>query len=177
MATSLAGQAAPPDTSWREHFSFLSAGGRFWLTSNAGYRTEQNGEPPAYGMRYWPGFGGTTLHGCLWGAKPGQDPVIFWRFFTVWHPAQNALLVQQSGATGVVGIGYEDPATGVAEQTFTAPDGTRWDVRHLSNRVSPDSLVTRSLQRTTGDWEPRRTYTWIRQRPGPGAPCGPTQER
>jgi len=166
---------AAADTSWREHFAFLSAGGGFWLTLNDAYRTEENREPVVYGMRYWPGFGGTTLHGCLWGAQagpyPGHDPVIFWRFFTAWDPSRKALLVQQSGANGVIGIGYEVPGTGVAEQTFTAPDGTRWEVRHLSSQISPDSLVTRSLQRTTGDWEPRRTYTWIRQRPG-GAPCG-----
>jgi hypothetical protein len=106
----------PADPAWREHLSFLSGGSGVWSASNARYRTEQNQEPPRYGMRYWMGFGGTAQHGCLWGAPPGQKPVVYWHFFTGWDPSVGALLVQQSGSTGVVGLGYESPETGIAEQ-------------------------------------------------------------
>jgi hypothetical protein len=166
-------RATHPDstTAWREHLTFLSRDGGTWITSNSAYRTDANEEPHAYAMHYRMGFGGTVQHGCLWGVSPGRPAAVFWHYFTAWNPVQGSLLVQQSGANGVIGIGYESPQSGVAEQTFAAPDGSRWDVRHVSERHGADSLVTTSFQRTTGDWERRRSYKWTRQANGTTPPC------
>jgi len=97
--------------------------------------------------------------------------MVFWHFFTAWDPVRKSLLVQQSGGNGVVGMGYQSPDSGIAEQTFTGPDGSSW-VRHVSRRIRPDTLVTRSLRRVGGEWQPQRTYTWIRQPVGTATPCG-----
>jgi hypothetical protein len=161
----------PADTAWRKHLSYLSDGSGVWIASNAQYRTDQNQEPHTYGMHYRMGFGATVQHGCLWGASPGRDPMVFWHYFTAWDPEKSALLVQQSGGNGVVGIGYESPETGIALQTFSAPDGTSWEVRHVSERTRPDTLVTRSFRRSPDGWQPQRSYTWIRQPAGTAAPC------
>jgi hypothetical protein len=160
------------DSTWREHLAHLAGGSGIWLTSNDRYRTDANGEPPHYGMRYWMGPGGMTQHGCLWGQGPGEPRPVFWSFFTAWDPTRRQLLVYQSSPYGVVGIGHEAPDTRIAEQTFTAPDGTSWEVRHVTLFTPPDSLDTRSFQRSKdGVWEPRRTYRWVRQPVGTEAPC------
>ena len=158
---------------WQESLAFLAAGSGVWITSNAQYRTADNGEPSSYGMRYWMGMGGTTQHGCLWGEEPGRERTTFWSFFTAWDPTRKQLLVQQSAPNGTIGIGYESPESGIAEQTFTRPDGVAWETRHVSSVLPPDTLVTRSFERSSGGaWEARRTYRWMRQPAGTPSPCG-----
>jgi WD40 repeat protein len=171
-AAAAAPQAQATDTAWREHLAYLSRGSGVWVASNAQYRSDQNQEPHTYGQRYWMGFGRTAQHGCLWGASPRRNPMVFWHFFTAWDPAREELLVQQSGSNGVVGIGYESPETGIAVQTFTGPDGVNWETRHVSDRTRSDTLITRSFRRANGEWQPQRSYTWIRQPAGTAAPCG-----
>lgn len=166
----LLGQATSSDTTWRVHLAFLPAGSGVWIASNSNYRTDENGEPPAYGQRYWRGAGGTTIHGCLWGEYEAKRPV-FWRFFTAWDPSKGQFLVHQESPNGTIGMGYESVETGIAEQTFTRPDGGRSVSRHLSKRPSTDTLVTQSFEKDGAAWRARRTYTWVRQPAGTPAGC------
>lgn len=163
---SIPAQTPPPDTAadtaWRAHLAFLAAGTGVWIASNAAYRTAGNGEPAEYGQHYRMGLGGTTQHGCLWGEYPDQKPV-FWHFFTAWDPSKRQLLVHQASGNGTIGIGYESIETGVAEQIFTRPDGVSWASKHVFTRPSADTLVTQSFEKQNGEWQPRRTYHWVRQ--------------
>ncbi|MGH7576857.1 MAG: WD40 repeat domain-containing protein, partial [Longimicrobiales bacterium] len=162
----------PQDSSeWKRRLGYVADRGGTWLTSNEEHRTQQNQEAHRYGMRYSMGLGGSAQHGCLWGEWPDREPIVFWTYFTAWDPTRQQLLLQQSGANGVIGLGYETPGTGIADQRFTAPDGTTWDQRHVTTMTPPDTLVTRSFQKEDGSWEPRRTYRWVRQPSGTPAPC------
>jgi hypothetical protein len=172
QAMAQTGQGAAQDITWKTSLAYLADGSGIWITSNAQYRTEDNGEPPTYGMRYWMGTGGATQHGCLWGDMPGRDPAVFWSYFRAWDPTRKQFLVHQAAPNGTIGMGYEKPETGVAEQTFTRPDGMTWEDRHISSSAPPDTLVTQSFGRSQGgDWEARRTYRWVRQPAGTLAPC------
>lgn len=167
------GQAAVPDSLWRQYLAFLSDQGGIWLASNQQYRTDRSREPQAFLMRYWEGFGGTSLHGCMWGESSGESPVVLWQFFTAWDPRRKSLLVHQAAANGVIGLGYESPVTGVAEHTFTAPDGNRRKLRQESYSAGPDTLVTQNFRWGGEGWLLERTYTWIRQDPDSvESPCG-----
>ncbi len=163
------GPAAVADTAWRAHFSFLARAGGVWLTSNAAYRTAENGEAEAYGMRYTYNLGRTSLSGCLWGETGGRKVGTYWHFFASWDPLRHTVQFYQSGAGGMVGIGDEAPAADTAAtemvQAFVAPDGSARRVRHLSTRVHADTLRTESFDATPSGWTPNRTYVWIR-RPG-----------
>lgn len=171
LHSSLGAQATTPaDTSWRAHLAVLPSGSGTWIASNDRYRTPANGEPASYGQRYWLGFGGTTAHGCLWGEYPGQRPV-FWRYFTAWDPVRQDFLVHQESGNGTIGLGHEDPATGIAEQVFTRPDGSSSRTRHVSRTVSADTVLTQSLDWANDAWVPRRSYTWVRQPVGTPAGC------
>jgi hypothetical protein len=170
-AVAQSGQGTTQDSTWKASLTYLARGSGTWITSNAQYRTEDNGEPDTYGMRYWMGLGGATQHGCLWGAQPGREAV-FWSFFRAWDPARGQLLVHQAAPDGTIGIGYEEPESRIAEQTFTRPDGVSWEDRHISSAAAPDTLVTRSFGRSQGgEWQQRRTYRWVRQPAGTLAPC------
>jgi hypothetical protein len=169
-ATLGAQERATPDTGFRAHLAHLPAGSGIWHTSNARYRTNDNGEPASYGQRYWLGFGGTTVHGCLWGEYPGQRPV-FWRFFTAWDPTRQEFLVHQESPNGTIGLGYENAKTGIADQTFSRPDGSSFRSRHDSKHAGPDTLITQSFDWANDSWTPRRAYTWVRQPAGTPAGC------
>lgn len=170
---SAGGQKAAADSLWRKYFEFLTDRGGIWLASNAGYRTALNREPETFLMSYWEGFGGTTLHGCMWGEWTGREPETLWQFFSAWDPLRRHLLVHQAAANGVIGLGNESPATGLAELTFVGPDGTRRKLRQQSYSAGPDTLVTQTLRPGGDEWQLERTYTWIRQDPSSvEVPCG-----
>lgn len=157
---------------WRRQLAFMTDRGGTWLTSNDEYRTDANQEPHSYGMHYRMGLGGTAMHGCLWGEAPAREKAVFWSYFTGWDPTRRQLFLQQSGAGGVVGIGHETLGSGISEQRFTAPDGNGWDQRHVTTMLPPDTLLTRSFQKSDdGAWQPRRTYRWIRQASDSAPPC------
>lgn len=155
----------------REHLAFLASGSGTWLTDNAAYRTPANGEDEQYGMRYLNGTAGATQQGCLFGVTAGRPPQLYWRFFTSWDPTAGKLLVHQVAPSGVIGIGHESAADGVAEQTFAGPDGRTFEVRHRTLKPHPDTLVTESFDRVDGQWEPRRSYRWIRQPTAANTAC------
>jgi hypothetical protein len=163
-------ERSPADTSWRVHLAFLPAGSDIWIASNSEYRTAENREPVAYGQRYWLGIGRTTVQGCLWG-EYGEERPVFWKFFTAWDPSREQMLVHQEAPGGTFGIGYESIESGIAEQTFTQPNGAVSVTRHVSRRAAPDTLITESFDQVGGEWQARRTYTWIRQPAGVAAGC------
>jgi len=148
-----------------------------WITSNARYRTEDNGEPAEYGTHFRPELGGVSLTGCLWGQTDGAVVGVYWHFFTGWDPETETLLVYQSGRSGVVGIGYEELAVAeepdIVEQLFAplpGDEGRSSRIRHRSTWIGRDTLETESFDGAEGGWTPRRSYVWVR-RPDVAAPC------
>lgn len=153
---------------WGEALAYRAGDGRqYWWTSNAAYAAG-GGEPRAFGTAWVWGHGGTSLHGCLF-AETDDGPSLQWVFFQAWDPAAQALLSYQATGDGAIGVGHETPAllggTAEMEQTFRWPDGSTQRMRHLSEHVHQDTMVTRSFSWEDGEWTPRRTYTWVR-RPG-----------
>lgn len=148
-----------------------------WITSNAQYRTDENGEPAEYGTHFRAELGSVSITGCLWGQTAGTVAGVYWHFFTGWDPETETLLVYQSGQAGIVGIGHEKLAPAgepdVVEQLFSPlPGGQRqpFRVRHRSTWIGSDTLKTESFDKTPDGWAVRRTYIWVR-RSDIVAPC------
>jgi len=159
-----------PSADVRAHFEYWTRDGGVWLTSNADYRTVANQEPSHYGTTYRAALGGVSMTGCLWGEHNGKRVGTYWNFFSGWDPVAQKVIVYQTGATGVTGMGYEElGAEGepdVAEQRFFPTDSTGTElfrIKHLTTKVSADTLKTESFDYVEGEWQARRVYIWVRQ--------------
>lgn len=138
--------------------------GGVWIADNAAY-AEEDGGIEAYGMEWRPGIGGRSMIGRLFSLRDGEETATHWEFRTFWHPVEQTVMVYQFGADGTVGWGPLTPGADggdILEQTFAAPDGTTFRVRHES-RTEGDRQVGRSLNWVDGEWQPRRSYTWVLQ--------------
>lgn len=97
--------------------------------------------------------------------------------FQAWDAERQALYSHQSAASGTFGVGWEVLMpighTSEMKQTFVAPDGTRSRLRHETDYVHADTMVTRSYDRdeASREWTPRRTYTWVRRDGNPRKLC------
>jgi len=154
----------------RAHFEYWTRDGGVWLTSNADYRTVANQEPSHYGTTYQRALGGVSMTGCLWGEHNGKRVGTYWSFFSGWDPIVRKVMAYQTGGNGVTGMGYEELGVegqpDVAEQRFFATDSTGQElfrIKHLTTKVSADTLKTESFDWVEGEWEARRIYTWVRQ--------------
>lgn len=161
---------------WREALAYrVGEGNTYWWTSNAEY-AEDGAEPDAFGQAWVWGVGAVSAHGCLF-SETDDGPALAWSFFQAWDPERQALFSYQSAASGMFGVGWEAPVpighTSEMEQTFVAPDGTRSGLRHETDYVHADTMVTRSYDRdeSSGEWTPRRTYTWVRRAGAPRELC------
>ena len=163
---------------WREALAYRvgeGEGDTYWWTSNAEY-AEDGTEPRAFGQAWVWGVGAVSAHGCLF-SETDDGPALAWTFFQAWDPERQALYSYQSAASGMFGVGWETPVpvghTSEMEQTFVAPDGTRSRLRHETDYVHADTMVTRSnsWDETSGDWTPGRTYTWVRHDGDPRDLC------
>jgi len=158
----------PTAEEWRAHVAFLTRDGDHWRTSNAEYR--QGGEPEAYGMRYVKVPGGLAARGCLWGETGGAVVAVYWHFFMGWDPRSGRGLLYQSAPNGLIGIGeltQRDGPVSESVQTFVAPDGSSFELRHRSVEEDAETYRTESFEQRDGAWVPRRTYTWVRRADGP----------
>lgn len=150
---------------WRKAFDYTVGHGTYWWTSNAAYAAKGE-EPPAFGTAWVHGYGGTSVRGCLFAETDG-GPVLQWEFFQAWDPEKEALFSWQTQASGGVGVGYSTVAgvgeAATMEQTFAWPGGSELRIRHEAEHVHQDTMITRSFHMVDGDWQPRRTYTWVRR--------------
>lgn len=161
---------------WREALAYrVGEGDTYWWTSNAEYAGD-GAEPRAFGQAWVWGVGAVSAHGCLF-SETDDGPALAWTFFQAWDPERQALYSYQSAASGRFGVGWEVPVpighTSEMEQTFVAPDGARSRLRHETDYVHADTMVTRSydLDDASGEWTPRRTYTWVRRAGDPRDLC------
>lgn len=154
----------------RAHYEYWTRDGGVWLTSNAAYRTIVNQEASHYGTTYRRSLGGVSMTGCLWGEDNGERVGTYWDFFSGWDPVARKVIVYQTNGAGVTAMGYEELGLegepDVAEQRFFATDSTGpelYRIKHLTTKVSADTLKTQSFDWVDGEWQERRTYTWVRQ--------------
>ncbi|MFW6089847.1 MAG: hypothetical protein ACODAB_08845 [Gemmatimonadota bacterium] len=161
---------------WREALAHrVGEGDTYWWTSNAEYARD-GAEPSAFGQAWVWGVGAVSAHGCLFSETEG-GPALAWTFFQAWDPERQALFSYQSAASGTFGVGWETPVplghTSEMVQTFVARDGTRSRLRHETDYVAADTMVTRSYDwdDASGEWTPRRTYTWTRRDGDPQKLC------
>jgi len=141
-------------------------GSGIWITDNSAYR-EEDGGIEAYGIEWKKGIGGMSVVGRLFSLRDGEELATHWEFRSFWHPVEKVAKAYQFGADGTLGQGDAhpgpDPGSMIVEQTFAAPDGTVTRIRH-ETRTEGDHETGRSLNWIDGQWQPRRTYTWILQR-------------
>lgn len=161
---------------WREALAYrVGEGDSYWWTSNAEHAGD-GAEPRAFGQAWVWGVGAVSAHGCLF-SETDDGAALEWSFFQAWDPERQALYSYQSTASGTFGVGWEVPVpvghTSEMEQTFVAPDGTHSRLRHETDYVHADTMVTRSYDRdeASGEWTPRRTYTWVRRDGDPRDMC------
>lgn len=155
----------PPEWLVREMRN-MANDGDWWITDNTPYKSDD--EPwEQYGMEWKHAEDGNGITGRLFGLIGGEDRATFWEFRMSWdEERQEARLWQRSGA-GAVGEGTITQ-TGNGEeteaiQTFTSPDGSTREVRHLAVTTA-DTHATRSFDRVGEDWVPQREYVWKKVR-------------
>jgi hypothetical protein len=136
--------------------------GDAWITDNAPFMSDD--EPWAeYGMVWQRAQDGNGATGRLFGLVDGEERATFWEMRLSWDEERQEARIWQRSGDSTVGEGTMK-ATGhgietEAIQTFTAPDGTTSEVRHLST-TTEDTHVTRSFDRVADAWQPRREYVW-----------------
>jgi len=164
------------ETDWREALAHrVGEGDTYWWTSNAEHAAD-GAEPRAFGQAWVWGHGAVSAHGCLF-SETDDGPALAWSFFQAWDPERQALYSFQSAASGTFGVGWEAPVPlghmSEMVQTFIARDGTRSRLRHETDYVAADTMVTRSYgwDDASGEWTPRRTYTWTRRGGDPRELC------
>ena len=151
----------------RARFEDMARPGGYWATSNARYQTPESGEPDEYRMAFSLTPDGHSISGCMWGSPQPEGSLPFWFFFHAWDPTTSSILAYQSSPGGGVAIGREHraPDGGLESiQILRFPGAEDQRVRHLNRAVHPDTLDSRSFNGSEGDegeWEPRRSYTWI----------------
>ena len=161
----------------QNEFERMARTGGYWATSNADYAVPGGGEPEEYRMAFAMTPDGFGMRGCMWGASEATPTPPFWHFFHAWDPSREAVLAYQASPSGSVAVGWEHRARdGGREsvQTLHAPDGAALEVRHLNRPLTADSILSRSFQRSStssGEWEPRRSYTWVWRTTTEPVPC------
>ena len=169
------GAAMPPLAldlaAWKAHLERLTRDGSWWWTSNAAH-AEADGID-AFATRYRLEPGGIASQGCLWGMRAGSVTGVYWRFFQGWDASVARPFYFQSNDAGATGFGHETRRDGDVhemEQDFVMGDGAPSRMRHRTTFTGQDTMVTASFDWQDGQWQPRRTYTWIR-RPAGETPC------
>ncbi len=136
-----------------------------WKASNAQYHSAT--EPFTEFVVEWNwGIGNHSLDGRLYGLIDGEPTDDFWVFKQFWDSEKNQARLLQFGYGGRVGDGFLRPiGQGQIEtiQVFSAPNIKPFEERHL-NLLTPDGLLTTSFNKSEqGEWQGRRSYTWIKQ--------------
>lgn len=140
--------------------------GGVWIADNSAYR-EEDGGIDAFGIEWRAGIGGKSMVGRLFSLRDGQELATHWEFRMFWHPVDREAMAYQFGVDGTVGWGVATPgpdeSSSIIEQTFASPDGTVTRVRH-ETRTEGDRDIGHSFNWVDGEWQPRRTYTWVLRR-------------
>mgnify|MGYP006969386584 CR=1 FL=1 len=146
---------------WRASLEAEARG--VWITSNAAYQAEDGGIE-RYGLDWSAEPGGMSGSGCLWGERSGQSTV-FWRFARLWDPVEERGIVHQASPSGAVAMGYHDGGGEELIQTLVQPNGSRMEIRHLTELEGDSVRIDRSFQRAdaAADWVEGRTYRWVRR--------------
>ena len=148
----------------RDHMDFMTRDGGRWIADNSKYRSEQ--EPiDAYGTEWSWGIGRASMTGRLFGLKEGREVATFWEFRLMWHPGKKRAFLYQFGGDGRLGEGSMTSIEGGTEheQTFYMTDGSTLRARHRSLE-NGDENRTESFEWQDGEWAPRRSYVWRRER-------------
>lgn len=159
--------AQTPAPAWfTDEIEFLTRDGGRWITDNGQYVSEQETDD-AYGIEWRKSFDGHAMTGRLFGLKDGSETYSYWEFRFYWHPGKGEAVAEQFGWGGGLGIGTMAPGEeGVMKtvQTFYSPTQPSREEGHRSENPGPDTHVTHSFSIVDGKWEPRRSYTWTRQK-------------
>jgi hypothetical protein len=149
-------------------WSRLTAGNGVWTTDNSQWRSAN--EPwDQYATEWKWGIGRKSLTGRLYGIRDGREGATFWQFRIYWQPEKREAIMLQFGGDGTVGEGTTrsiGPDATESIQTFTAPDGSTTQLRHVST-LSDTVHDTQSFDRVDGEWQARRRYIWHHRTTGP----------
>ena len=90
----------------------------------------------------------------------------FWRMFQYWDPGRGEAVVIQFGFSGAVGLGraWAEDGLNKSAQTFYGPDGGVSGVGHEATNPDADTHLTHSFDIVDEVWNPRRAYTWKRDK-------------
>ncbi|MGJ8664634.1 MAG: polysaccharide deacetylase family protein [Marinicella sp.] len=138
-----------------------------WKASNAEYQSDS--EPFSDYLIEWTwGIGKTHLNGQLYGLKEGEKTGNFWTFNQFWDPVKNQARLLQFGYGSKIGDGYIRPVGDQqieTIQTFSSPKITAYLERHLSTYAENGLRTTSFQQDEHGQWQPGRSYIWVKQSP------------
>ncbi|MEZ5472665.1 MAG: hypothetical protein R3E90_12915 [Marinicella sp.] len=125
-----------------------------WEADNSKYQSEN--EPyDTYVIEWQLGIGGTSLTGRLFALTDGKVSQDFWHYRQYWDNLKQQAVLEQFGLGGVIGSGplhYINEHHSELIQTFTRPDGSQWQGKHI-NQLDGNQFTTQSLQMdTNGEW-------------------------
>ncbi|WP_428409540.1 hypothetical protein [Hyphococcus sp.] len=157
-------EAQKPPQWYLDDIEFLTRDGGRWVASNAEYKGE-NDPMDAYVIEWEKGYA-HSMTGRLYGVRDGEQTGDFWRMFQYWDPGKGEAVVTQFGFGGAIGLGRAWTEDGVNKsvQTFYAPDGGISGVGHESANPDADTHLTHSFDIVDDVWNPRRSYSWIRDK-------------
>ncbi len=161
--------SAEPAPAWFAAYlaSEMEHGGLF-IADNSAY-TSASETDDAYGIDWTWGIGKRSVRGRLFGLANGEETGTYWEMHTVWHPGANEARAYQFGGDGTFAEGtlrLLDEAAGIAGgieilQTFTSPDGSTREVRHVSHPLAGGGNRGASFDKDGDGWKPRRSYDWL----------------
>lgn len=163
-----ADKGAPSNTPapqwYLDDIAFLTRDGGRWITSNAVYKSESD-PMDTYVIEWKAGYAG-SMTGRLYGLRGDEETGDFWQMRQYWDPGRGEAVLTQFGFGGAVGIGraWREDGVNKSAQIFYAPDGTVAGVGHIARNPDADTHVTESFDIIDGEWRPRRSYTWKRDR-------------
>ena len=167
---SVTAQEPPSIPQWfLDHIDFMTRDGGLWIADNAEYQSEQE-TTEAYGLVWEKGIGGVGLKGRMFTIEEGQPSRDLWEFRTVWHPAENRVMVHQFGSNGIYGTGWMvsiGDRQHRMQQEFFMPGGGRFITGHEDEEL-PEAGIGDGHRTSSfdvlpdGSWRANRSYVWRR---------------
>lgn len=161
----LAGQApATSLDSFHEHVEGLTQDGGVWVASNSRYQSDR--EPfDAYKLVWRKGIGGLSAYGRMTALRGLEETAPIWEFLLYWDSELRQVRVIQFSSSDIVGKGVLTISEKGEEeliQNFYPPNGEPYRVRH-TGKLQGDVHETISYKRAGEEWEPNRSYIWVRR--------------
>lgn len=143
----------------------LRDGGR-WRAENRKFDAQDEGSARYFGYEFQKGVSPTTLKLKITGYLPRQSQwAVYWDGYYAWDSKMMKVIYTSAGADGSSVSGnseFVDANRLDLVLTLVKSDGTIEEHKD-TQRLVGDKLVSESMVKKSGKWEPNNSLTWVRQ--------------